>query len=126
MELLIIIILAILLAPVVGALAGGLFGATAVFFVTAFRLATVFLIIGFIIGLGHLIIELTANYFQYILPALITLVASVVYFKKNEIKKIYATIENNIKDKVSKINEKFILRTIIAILIVIILYLIIK
>ena len=126
MELLIIIILAILLAPIVGILVGGLFGATVGFFALIFRLAVVFLIIGFIIGLGHLIIELTANYFQYILPALITLVASVVYFKKNEIKKIYATIENNIKDKVSKINEKFILRTIIAILIVIILYLIIK
>ena len=70
------------------------------------------------------IIDLTANYYPYILPALITLVATVVYFKKKEIKKIYTTIENNLKNKVSKITENFILRTIIVILIVIILYLI--
>ena len=126
MEILIIIILAILLAPIVGILVGGLFGATVGFFALIFRLAVVFLIIGFIIGLGTMIIELTANYYQYILPALITLVASVVYFKKKEIKKIYTTIENNFKNKVSKITENFILRTIIVILIVIILYLIIK
>ena len=126
MELLIIIILAILLAPIVGILVGGLFGATVGFFALIFRLAVVFLIIGFIIGLGTIIIEFTANYYQYILPALITLVASVVYFKKKEIKKFYTTIDNNFKNKVSKITENLILRTIIVILIVIILYLIIK
>ena len=126
MEILIIIILAILLAPIVGMLVGGLFGATVGFFALIFQWAVVLLIIFFIIGLGAMIIELTANYYQYILPALITLVATVVYFKKKEIKKIYTTIENNLKNKVSKITENFILRTIIVILIVIILYLIIK
>ena len=126
MELLIIIILAILLAPIVGILVGGFFGATAQFFAVIFRWVVVFLIIGFIFGLGSLIIELTANYYQYILPALITLIASVLYFKKKEIKKIYTTIENNFKNKVSKITENSILRTIIIILIVIILYLIVK
>ena len=126
MGLLIIIILAIILAPIVGILVGGLFGAAVGFFAFIFQWAVVLLIIFFIIGLGAMIIELTANYYQYILPALITLVATVVYFKKKEIKKIYTTIENNLKNKVSKITENFILRTIIVILIVIILYLIIK
>jgi hypothetical protein len=126
MQLLLIIILAILLAPIVGILVGGFFGATVGFFAVIFRCVVVFLIIGFIFVLGDLIIKLTANYYQYILPALITLIASVLYFKKKEIKKIYTTIESNFKNKVSKITENFILRTIIIILIVIILYLIIK
>ena len=126
MQLLLIIILAILLAPIVGLLVGGFFGATVGFFTVIFRCVVVFLIIGFIFVLGDLIIKLTANYYQYILPALITLIASVLYFKKKEIKKIYTTIESNFKNKVSKITENFILRTIIIILIVIILYLIIK
>ena len=126
MQLLLIIILAILLAPIVGLLVGGFFGATAQFSAVIFRWVVVFLIIGFIFVLGDLIIKLTANYYQYILPALITLIASVLYFKKKEIKKIYTTIESNFKNKVSKITENFILRTIIIILIVIILYLIIK
>ena len=91
-----------------------------------FQGAVVLLIISIIYALGTTIIDLTANYYPYILPALITLVATVVYFKKKEIKKIYTTIENNLKNKVSKITENFILRTIIVILIVIILYLIIK
>ena len=126
MELLLIIILAIILAPIVAVLVGGLFGAAANFFSFVFLGAAVLLIIFIIYGLGATIIDLTENYYPYILPALITLVATVVYFKKKEIKKIYTTIENNLKNKVSKITENFILRTIIVILIVIILYLIIK
>ena len=126
MGLLIIIILAIILAPIVAILVGGLFGATVNFFSFVFLGAAVLLIIFIIYGLGATIIDLTENYYPYILPALITLVATVVYFKKKEIKKIYTTIENNLKNKVSKITENFILRTIIVILIVIILYLIIK
>ena len=126
MGLLIIIILAIILAPIVAILVGGLFGAAVNFFSFVFLCAVTLLIIFFIFGLGATIIDLTENYYPYILPALITLVATVVYFKKKEIKKIYTTIENNLKNKVSKITENFILRTIIVILIVIILYLIIK
>ena len=126
MGLLLIIILAIILAPIVAILVGGLFGATVNFFSFVFLWAVALLIIFFIYGLGATIIDLTENYYPYILPALITLVATVVYFKKKEIKKIYTTIENNLKNKVSKITENFILRTIIVILIVIILYLIIK
>ena len=126
MGLLIIIILAIILAPIVAILVGGLFGATVNFFSFVFLGAAVLLIIFIIYGLGATIIDLTENYYTYILPPLITLVATVVYFKKKEIKKIYTTIENNLKNKVSKITENFILRTIIVILIVIILYLIIK
>jgi len=126
MGLLIIIILAIILAPIVAILVGGLFGAAVKFFSFVFLGAVALLIIFFIFGLGATIIDLTENYYPYILPALITLVATVVYFKKKEIKKIYTTIENNLKNKVSKITENFILRTIIVILIVIILYLIIK
>ena len=126
MGLLIIIILAIILAPIVAILVGGLFGAAVNFFSFVFLGAAVLLIIFIIYGLGATIIDLTENYYPYILPALITLVATVVYFKKKEIKKIYTTIENNLKNKVSKITENFILRTIIVILIVIILYLIIK
>ena len=126
MGLLLIIILAIILAPIVAILVGGLFGATVNFFSFVFLGAAVLLIIFIIYGLGATIIDLTENYYPYILPALITLVATVVYFKKKEIKKIYTTIENNLKNKVSKITENFILRTIIVILIVIILYLIIK
>ena len=126
MELLLIIILALILAPIVAILLGGLFGAAAKAFSSVFLGAAVLLIILIIYGLGATIIDLTENYYPYILPALITLVATVVYFKKKEIKKIYTTIENNFKNKVSKITENFILRTIIVILIVIILYLIIK
>ena len=126
MGLLLIIILAIILAPIVAILVGGLFGAAGNVFSLVFQWAVVLLIIFFIYGLGATIIDLTENYYPYILPALITLVATVVYFKKKEIKKIYTTIENNLKNKVSKITENFILRTIIVILIVIILYLIIK
>ena len=126
MGLLLIIILAIILAPIVAILVGGLFGAAVNFFSFVFLGAVALLIIFFIFGLGATIIDLTENYYPYILPALITLVATVVYFKKKEIKKIYTTIENNLKNKVSKITENFILRTIIVILIVIILYLIIK
>ena len=126
MELLLIIILAIILAPIAAILVGGLFGVAASFFSSVFLGAAVLLIILIIYGLGATIIDLTENYYPYILPALITLVATVVYFKKKEIKKIYTTIENNLKNKVSKITENFILRTIIVILIVIILYLIIK
>ena len=126
MGLLLIIILAIILAPIVAILVGGLFGATVNFFSFVFLGAAVLLIIFIIYGLGATIIDLTENYYPYILPALITLVVTVVYFKKKEIKKIYTTIENNLKNKVSKITENFILRTIIVILIVIILYLIIK
>ena len=124
MDLFIIIILAICLAPIVAILAGGLFGAAVGFFAFIFQWAVVLLIISIIYALGRTIIDLTANYYPYILPALITLVATVVYFKKKEIKKIYTTIVNNLKNKVSKITENFILRTIIVILIVIILYLI--
>ena len=126
MGLLLIIILAIILAPIVAILVGGLFGAAGNVFSLVFQWAVVLLIIFFIYGLGATIIDLTENYYTYILPPLITLVATVVYFKKKEIKKIYTTIENNLKNKVSKITENFILRTIIVILIVIILYLIIK
>ena len=126
MGLIITIILALILAPIVAILLGGLFGAAAKAFSSVFQLAVVLVIILIIYALGRTIIDLTANYYPYILPALITLVASVVYFKKKEIKKIYTTIENNFKNKVSKITENFILRTIIVILIVIILYLIIK
>ena len=126
MGLLLIIILAIILAPIVAILVGGLFGAATNVFSFVFLWAVALLIIFFIYGLGATIIDLTENYYPYILPALITLVATVVYFKKKEIKKIYTTIENNLKNKVSKITENFILRTIIVILIVIILYLIIK
>ena len=126
MGLLLIIILAIILAPIVAILVGGLFGATVNFFSFVFLGAAVLLIIFIIYGLGATIIDLTENYYPYILPALITLVATVVYFKKKEIKKIYTTIVNNLKNKVSKITENFILRTIIIILIVIILYLMIK
>ena len=126
MGLLLIIILAIILAPIVAILVGGLFGTAVKFFSFVFLGAAVLLIIFIIYGLGATIIDLTENYYPYILPALITLVATVVYFKKKEIKKIYTTIENNLKNKVSKITENFILRTIIVILIVIILYLIIK
>ena len=86
MQLLLIIILAILLAPIVGLLVGGFFGATAEFFAVIFRWVAVFLVIGFIFGLGSLIIKLTANYYQYILPALITLIASVLYFKKKQLR----------------------------------------
>ena len=117
MGLLIIIILAIILAPIVAILVGGLFGAAAKAFSSVFQLAVVLVIIFIIYGLGATIIDLTENYYPYILPALITLVATVVYFKKKEIKKIYTTIENNLKNKVSKITENFILRTIIVILI---------
>ena len=124
MEVLIIIIAAIILAPIVAILVGGLFGAAANAFSSVFQWAVVLLMISIIYVLGRTIIDLTANYYPYILPALITLVATVVYFKKKEIKKIYTTIENNLKNKVSKITENFILRTIIVILIVIILYLI--
>ena len=125
MGLFIIIVLAILLAPVIGILLGGFFGATAYFFSTIFKIAFVIAIAGFMIGLGAIIISIATTNYPYILTALITLLLTVFYFKKKEIKNFYNQLENSLKNKVSKINENFILRTIIVILIVIILYLII-
>ena len=81
MGLLIIIILAIILAPIVAILVGGLFGAATNVFSFVFLWAAVLLIIFFIYGLGATIIDLTENYYPYILPALITLVATLLMQK---------------------------------------------
>ena len=124
--LLIIIILAILLAPIVAILIGGFFGASVSFFSAIFSLVVVIAIGGLLLGFGLAIIDLAADHYLYILPALVTLIATVFYFKKKEIKKFYTTIENNLKIKVSKITENLILRTIIVILIILMFYLVIK
>ena len=107
-------------------LIGGFFGASVSFFSAIFNLVVVIAIGGLLLGFGLEIIDLAADHYLYILPALVTLIATVFYFKKKEIKKFYTTIENNLKIKVSKITENFILRTIIVILIILMFYLVIK
>ena len=124
--LLIIIILAILLAPIVAILIGGFFGASVSFFSAIFNFVVVIVIGSLLLGFGLAIIDLAADHYLYILPAIVTLLATVFYFKKKEIKKFYTTIENNLKIKVGKITENFILRTIIVILMILMFYLVIK
>tara|TARA_B100000780_G_C20756706_1_gene300602 strand:+ start:72 stop:455 length:384 start_codon:yes stop_codon:yes gene_type:complete len=122
---LLIIILLILLAPIIGILLGGFFNMVGVIISLIFKSYVFFLIAASIVGVFYLSVQLFAENYLYVFPPILTMIATVSYFKREEIKSLYIINEKKIITKASQISENLILRTTIVILLIIIVYLLI-
>ena len=124
-EILLIIILLIILAPVIGILIGGFFNIVGSLLSLIFKSYIFFLIGASIVGVFFLSVQLFAENYLYVFPPILTMIATVSYFKREEIKSLYIINEKKIITQAAKISENLILRTIIVILLIIIVYLLI-
>ena len=124
-EILLIIILLIILAPVIGILIGGFFNIVGSLLSLIFKSYIFFLIGASIVGVFFLSVQLFAENYLYVFPPILTMIATVSYFKREEIKSLYIINEKKIITEAAKISENLILRTIIVILLIIIVYLLI-
>tara|TARA_R110000851_G_scaffold292319_1_gene446798 strand:+ start:101 stop:487 length:387 start_codon:yes stop_codon:yes gene_type:complete len=124
-EILLIIILLIILAPVIGILIGGFFNIVGSLLSLIFKSYVFFIIGASIVGVFFLSVQLFAENYLYVFPPILTMIATVSYFKREEIKSLYIINEKKIITEAAKISENLILRTIIVILLIIIVYLLI-
>jgi hypothetical protein len=124
-EILLIIILLIILAPVIGILIGGFFNIVGSLLSLIFKSYLFFIIGASIVGVFFLSVQLFAENYLYVFPPILTMIATVSYFKREEIKSLYIINEKKIITEAAKISENLILRTIIVILLIIIVYLLI-
>jgi len=124
-EILLIIILLIILAPVIGILIGGFFNIVGSLLSLIFKSYVFFIIGASIVGVFFLSVQLFAENYLYVFPPILTMIATISYFKREEIKSLYIINEKKIITEAAKISENLILRTIIVILLIIIVYLLI-
>ena len=124
-EILLIIILLVILAPFIGILIGGFFNIVGSLLSLIFKSYVFFIISASIVGVFFLSVQLFAENYLYVFPPILTMIATISYFKREEIKSLYIINEKKIITKAAKISENLILRTIIVILLIIIVYLLI-
>ena len=124
-EILLIILLLFILAPIIGILIGGFFNAVGAILSFIFKSFFVVLFVVCIFTLFTTSMKLFSEYYLYIFPPFLTMIATVLYFKRVQLKKTYISNEKIIINRLNKISQNSILRAIIVILLIIITYLLI-
>ena len=125
LEILLIIICLIILAPIIGILIGGFFNAVGTLVSLMFKSFLFFLIGSAIISIFYLSVRLFSENYLYIFPPILTMIITISYFKREAIKSLYILSEKKIITKAKQISQNLILRIIIIILLIIIAYLLI-
>jgi len=125
LEILLIIICIIILAPFITMLFGGFFNTVGFLLSLLFKSYLFFLIGGAIISIFYLSVHLFSKNYLYIFPPILTMIITISYLKREEIKSLYIISEKKIITKANQISQNSILRAIIVILLIIIIYLLI-
>ena len=77
----------------VAILLGGFFNMVGVIISLIFKSYVFFLIVASIVGVHYLSVQLFAENYLYVFPPILTMIATVPYFKREEIKSLYITNE---------------------------------
>ena len=125
LEILLIILFIIILLPFIGFLIGGFFNVVGALLALLFKSYLLFLIGSAIISIFYLSVYLFSENYLYIFPPILTMIITISYFKREEIKSLYIISEKRIITKANQISQNLILRITIVILLIIIFYLLI-
>ena len=125
LEILLIILCIIILLPFIGFLIGGFFNVVGALLALLFKSYLFFLTGSAIISIFYLSVYLFSENYLYIFPPILTMIITISYFKREEIKSLYIISEKKIITKANQISQNSILRAIIVILLIIITYLLI-
>jgi|TARA_B110000858_G_C17533444_1_gene350269 hypothetical protein len=125
LEFLLIILLLIILGPFLGMLIGGFFNTVGALLSLLFKSYLFFVIGAAIVSMFFLTVHLFSENFLYIFPPILTMIITISYFKREEIKSLYIISEKRIITKANQISQNLILRITIVILLIIIFYLLI-
>ena len=122
LEILLIILFIIILLPFIGFLIGGFFNVVGALLALLFKSYLFFLTGSAIISIFYLSVYLFSENYLYIFPPILTMIITISYFKREEIKSLYIISEKKIITKANQISQNSILRAIIVILLIIIIY----
>ena len=125
LEILLIILFIIILLPFIGFLIGGFFNVVGALLALLFKSYLFFLTGSAIISIFYLSVYLFSENYLYIFPPILTMIITISYFKREEIKSLYIISEKRIITKANQISQNLILRITIVILLIIIFYLLI-